>query len=218
MRLDVNGVEAALPEGSGTLGDVVGALRRDAAAAGRIIATFVLDGEVLTLEGEAGAAARPASECRSLGAEVVPPEELVRKVFQGLEATLPTLVAGVQGAADLARRGQVMGPDFGRVAEDLAFVLDAFRDGENLLAMAGRSFPRRDGRAVSRIESALGDVVNAMGSNDLVRLGDALEHEFSPALATLGEELREWARILPAGVEAVPVGAPVGGLEDGAGT
>ncbi len=116
---------------------------------------------------------------------------MVREVFLGLEAAIPAIAGRAVEAGGRIRVGVPAAPFIGKIAEDLAFVVDAYRTGLNLVGPDGPrdAPPRRE--ASSRIEDVLNEVLSGIASEDMVAIGDVLEHQFGPALEALLLEIRE---------------------------
>jgi hypothetical protein len=68
--------------------------------------------------------------------------------------------------------------------------LDAYRAAATFLA--GPTLAQFPTAGAGALESALIEILTALKLGDSVRLGDALEHEFGPALETLDVEVRAW--------------------------
>jgi hypothetical protein len=184
MLIHVDGQADSVPQPGATLGAVVSDLRRSATSRRQVISAITLDGELLTPEREEVYSVRPAAEFCRLEARISDPEELIRDTFGGLARLLPALESRAVESARELRGGSPPGGTLMELAEALDFVLGAYGDGAGLLGGA----PPAHG-ALETMEGVLGEVLSAIDANDTVRLCDALEYEFGPALRVLGEEI-----------------------------
>ena len=125
-----------------------------------------------------------------LGAEARTPEELAGVVLAELGRLLPALRDRALKASSEIRQGETAEPRVGEIAEGLSFALDAYRGAAPFLA--GRAAAQFPTGGAGALESVLSEILTALKLGDSVRLGDALEHEFGPALETLDEEVRAW--------------------------
>ncbi len=193
MQITVNGQSESSPAPGATLGSVVADLRRSAKENGRVVAGLLLDGAVLTPEREDECAAEPVRAFNRLEAEVTEPRELVRRVFGGIGAALRALSVEAQESATKIRIGGQARPFISQVAEQLGFLVDAYRDGMRLLITTGKieKVPPPP-RTLPALERVLGEVLASLRAADPVRVSDALEHELRPALLKLDEELQSW--------------------------
>jgi hypothetical protein len=229
VRILVNGaLQGTAPDGA-TIGEILESLRRSASSEGRVLGIVLLDGRPLSGDFEAEARVRPANGFACLDAQVTGPRELVRGVFSGLRESLPSIRSMALETGDRLRLGDPAGPAIGRLAEHLSFLMDAYKEGEKLLAANGRTWEAphsllgppdppehlrardgtrtKGGRAAESLVRVLNEVAAGLAADDPVRTGDALEHELVPVLDALGGEIREWEAILsssapPAGRES----------------
>ncbi len=203
MQITVNGQCETSPAPGATLGAVVADLRRSAKENGRVVAGLLLDGAILTPEREDECASEPIVTFKRLEAEVTEPRELIRRVFGGIGGALQALSIEARETAGKIRVGGRAQPFIGRVAEQLGFLVDAYRHGMRLLITMGKveKVPPPP-QTLPVIERVLGEVLASLRAADPVRVSDALEHELRPALLKLEVELQDWIRALePPSVE-----------------
>jgi len=184
MRIHVDGQAESVPQPGATLAAVVSGLRRSASSRRQVISEITLYGQLLTPEREAEYAVRPADDFAVLEARVAEPRTLIRDTFSGLVRLLrPLELRAIEAAREL-RSGSQPGASLAELAETLDFVLAAYGDGVDILG----GTPTPEG-ALRAMDGVLDEVQSAIEANDMVRLSDALEHEFGPALKVLEEEI-----------------------------
>jgi len=134
---------------------------------------------------------------------------LVARVFSGLEEEIPKLSALISEGGGRIRMGEPPGPWIQKIADELSVVFEGYQQGRRLLLKSGmRREPAGTGgesgqTAVRLLESGLKEILSALESGDVVRMGDAMEYELTPALSTLRAELQGWLTILPGAGEEV---------------
>jgi hypothetical protein len=181
----------------------VDGLRRSAISRRQVVGAILLDGQWLSPDMEARIGGRAADDFARLEAEVLRPEELALRVFGGLLSALGALGPKARAAARGIRAGAPPKPLVQGVVEDLAFLTGAYQDGARLLLGLGR-VPASGGEGAAGLEAVLVEILSALSAGDAVRVGDALEHEFAPALLGLASEVERWRELVEPGQGAAP--------------
>jgi hypothetical protein len=207
MLIEVDGLAQGLVPSHLSLGEVMGGLRTSALSRRKVLSGILLDGVPLTSEREESFAARPASEFQRLSAELKDVSDAVAEVLLGLEGALDGIAVTAAEAAGRLRVGEAGAPLIGRVIADLQFVVQAYQSARGLMEASGAPPAGAGMDADARLSEVLREILAGLAAGDMVTLGDALEHQFGPALGALHAEIRAQRAALPRSIGSDERGA-----------
>lgn len=193
MELFVDGQVRGAPEGIGpTLGELLAALRDEAAGGGRAITTIQLDGEELLPGAEAEAVSRPSAGLGKVEVTTAPAAEWGRHGLGEAHSALGQLADEFRKIAELlrgARREEAIARVQGAVAAYGQLVQALV----NAAMLAGAPAPAGFQAAVEKVTAAMTEFMPELRAEDAVAAADLAEYELAESLEGLAAVVKEMA-------------------------